>query len=217
MYLTHPRRLFSFLCSLLAILIIIWLAFLDGGTSPSTVRTLPLEVQQVLTATNASPRVVVTATATAIATAQGVAAVTSIHYIDASDDVSAYIDNGKLVSLQRGRSSWVWVAAPHACYYRSARANTSVNAFAQQYLSPVAREYTYPSANTLDWTFGGSSRGVLTFNVRTHLLLTAIIYAHTRVLESATFSYPASLPVPAIPTNICKNMSARPISHRASS
>jgi hypothetical protein len=224
MYLAHPRRLLVFLVLLLLVCFAVWLVFLRGSSTPSLppasalnpqlhVVKPPPQVAQVLAATAAKPREVVSTKGT-------LSAASMVHYVDTSTQTAAFVDNGKLVSLVRGHDSWV--AGAGGCYDHTTNTGAeNTPSLAQQYLPSGSADfhYTYPTSNTLDWTIAATGttttavleHGALTINARTHVLLAASIYDGQRRILHAVFSYPQQLPalVNVTPKHICKSVPGR--------
>jgi hypothetical protein len=220
LYVANPRRALIALCSLLLlILLLAWLLFFQGGSTPMRARARfhlpvavkpPAAVAQVLAATNAQPIIAVSTQALG-------KVASSIRYVDASAGVNAMTAAGKLVSLTSGKN--VYVAGAGGCYYHTLSASTPAAAdIASMYLPSGTADfhYTYPNATTIDWKVSNpnfaaassSEHGVIDVDASTHNILSAVLYQGNNEIADVVFSYPSSLPVIVltVPKTICKDV-----------
>jgi hypothetical protein len=215
MYIANPRRLLGFLVLLLLVLAALWFAFLRGGsaatpglpvTTPHIIAA-PDRVAQVLNATAAQPRIIIT---------QSGVGPKLVLSIDRSHSLIAATEGGKLVNLQQGNNTWSNAGAD--CYLRNTNSitvPTQVSELGSEYL-PVGRSglnYTYPRAGEVEWTIPGSAanhlkaqHGVVVFDPQTHMLRSATVFLGTGALIHAVFTYPARIRSYATPTRICKSL-----------
>jgi hypothetical protein len=142
------------------------------------------------------------------------------HYVDAATDSDAYLDNGKLVSLQKGKEVW---SDNGSCYTRVVdEAPVTVKELVGQYL-PVGGSsigYTYPQTNEIAWTITPAPgahfkppHGLVVFATKTHLLLSAITYTPVGAPVHVTLSYPTHARAFATPTRICTSKQLKLTTH----